>query len=126
MNAIITHTDGIIYPTEIVGYESERQSANVAHPVPGRAGSDYTLRPARLRVGTLVLLFADTPEATAEEASLAAELAHAQAQALTLTTAALDSILMTYVLRDGGSLKRRFDTETRKTWTVEVDFEEIP
>lgn len=125
MTTIITHAGGIIYPTLIAGYESSRESGNIAHPISGRSNPDYTLRPAALRTGTLTLLFSDDEVSTAEEASLAAEEAHALPQPLVLATAGKTSILMTYVVREGGRIARSIDSVTHKTWTLTVDFQEI-
>lgn len=144
MATIITYPGGEIYPTLISGYESSRTSNNREHRVPGRANSDFTLRPAGLRSGTLELVFAtnagtteyvidedgyvvpvDIPGATAEAASKACEDAHAAGQVLTLATAERDSILMTYVVRENGDITRRLDPQTRAVWIVTVDYQEI-
>ncbi len=143
MTTIITHADGTIFPTLIEGYESTRDSGNVAHPIVGSDNPDYTLRPAGLRTGTLTLLFADTPASTgyvieddyvvpveipeqsAEDASLVCETVHASAQVFTLTTADRATILMTYVVRAGGKIIRTLDRDTRSVWLVAVEYQEI-
>ncbi|MDR7113880.1 hypothetical protein J2X03_003782 [Microbacterium trichothecenolyticum] len=145
MTTIITHPGGTIYPTLISGYESEQDSGNIEHRIPGRPNPDYSLRPATLRAGTLSLVFRNAgtesviyvldedgyvvpigvPSSTAEEASLAAADAHAAGEVLTLANAERASVLMTYILRDGGRLRRRLDPQTRSVWLVDVDFQEV-
>lgn len=144
MTTIISHAGGLIYPTLIEGYESQRESGNIAHPVSGRANPDYTLRPASLRTGTLTLVFTGSSAVAEygfvdgyivalggeggmdpEIASLEAEQAHAEARVFTLTTAERTTVLMTYVVREGGRIARMLDPQTRRVWMVMVDFQEI-
>lgn len=144
MTSMITHSGGSIFPTAIEGYETESASGNIAQPVAGRAGNDYSLRPASLRVGTLTLVFAsgtasssefvldadgyivrvDVPAQGGEEASAAAEAAHRLPQVLTLASAPIGTALMRYVAREGGRIKRTLNASTG-TWRVLIDFEEV-
>lgn len=144
MASIITHSGGSIYPTAIENYETDSTSGNIAQPVAGRAGNDYSLRPASLRIGTLTLVFAggtlasrefildehgyiapvDIPAQNGEAASAEAEAAHRQPQVFTLNTP-LSTAQMRYVVREGGRIKRTLNASTG-SWRLLIDFEEVP
>lgn len=114
-----TVTDGAttITPLLVLGYASKRESRNVVHQVIGRTGDDVTLRPASLRTGTLTMLFANEADA------LACEQMHAAGAVFTLVDDDLSSTTMLYIL--AGSLPRVLDDQTRRRWTVAVDFQEV-
>lgn len=104
-----------IVPTAVDGYESERESGTVLHPIAGRSSPDATLAPASLRTGVLRLVFPTEAE------SKAAEDAHALPLAFTLTTG-LSTIDMYYVVTGRA---RRTLSQTRVEWIVEVPFQEV-
>lgn len=113
----ISHAGGTIHPDLVLGYQSSRESGNIIHTVPGRSNPDVTLRPARLRTGSLELFFADEYDAKA------AEDAHANGSTFALVVEDRASVAMFYVV--SGSISRELDSQTRKRWTVRVDYQEI-
>lgn len=121
MTVTITYPGAVdtINPDQIDGYDSERESGNVLHPIAGRASGDATLAPAQLRTGTLRLVFAD------EAASKAAEDAHSLPVAFTFSASDLSTVDMYYILQPGGRVRRSIDEETRNAWLLEVPFQEV-
>jgi hypothetical protein len=114
-----TLSDGVTTVTPILvdGYTSTRESGNVVHTIIASASPEVTLRAARLRTGTLVLLFATQAEA------LAAEALHALPVVLTLADPDVSGINMSYVAH--GTIVVELDDQTRELWTVSVDFQEV-
>lgn len=104
-------------PLQVLGYESQRASANVFHDVIGRSNPDATLRPAGLRTGTLSYLF-DSESMAAE-----CERMHAGTAVLSLDDPELPTIAMQYVA--DGSITRQLDSDTRALWLVGVAFREV-
>lgn len=104
-------------PLQVLGYESQRASANVFHDVIGRPNPDVTLRPAGPRTGTLSFLFAS--EADAAEC----ERMHAGTSVLTIDDPELPTIAMPYVA--DGAISRQLDSDTRALWVVGVAFREV-
>lgn len=117
MTTVITYTDGTITPTLVDGYTIARESRNIEHIILGRASSDFTLRPAGLRAGTLRLLFPLEADATAAEAALST------AELFSLVTDDRDGLDMSFVVV-GGGVELALDDQTRSVWIVSVTFQE--
>jgi hypothetical protein len=118
MSTITNSVDGAtITPALVLGYATARQSATVLHWVIGRPDPDVTLRQARLRSGTLELLFA-----TEAQAALCASI-HARAAVFTLSDPDVSAVNMNYVTN--GRIAYTLDPQTLKQWTVSVDYQEV-
>lgn len=136
-NGVTTFT-----PTVVDGYDADRESGNVLHPILGSANFDVTVRPARLRSGTLRMVFASAVTlpgfvvdedgyivessasvTDAEADSLACANAHAAGTLFTLSSSERASIVMQYV--PSGRVRRTLDDATRDIWIVEIDFQEV-
>ena len=100
----------------VSGYESGQQIENILHPQLNGTGYNITYRPARLRAGTLRLLFATPAQAAAAITVLLAP------NTFTLT-ADVAQVSMTFVLRPG--VLRPVLTEDVVPWMVEVPFQEV-
>lgn len=115
-----TISDGTttITPILIDGYESNRASRNVVHPILGTNVPAVSLRPAALRTGHLTALVENRAAAVALESVLAG------ANLLTFTDT--DTTLsMTFVLGGDGRIDVTLDRNTRRRWTVEFDYVEV-
>lgn len=113
----VVQAPAIARPLQVLGYESQRASANVFHDVIGRANPDVTLRPAGLRTGTLTYLFGSEVDA------LECERMHSGTGVLTLDDPDLPTIAMPYVA--DGAITRQLDSETRRLWLVGVAYREV-
>ena len=100
----------------VMGYNPERESGNVVHPILGRADPDVTLKPLRLRAGTLEL-FMNTIEAAF---ALVEQLEEQGWQHLESTEAPLAD--MHFVVFGTVSIQADDDTDT---FTVSVGFQEV-
>lgn len=120
MTALITGGATSITPDVVLGYESAREAASIAHPILGSSSPDVTLRPAQMRAGTLTLGFI---QATAEADSSAAEENLSAAAAFTLTESTRPTAGMRFIVT--GPIRRALSSETRATWTVTFDYTEI-
>jgi len=119
MASLITVNDGssdTISPVLVLGYETERESQNIVHDIIG-GGIGVTLIRPRPRSGTLNLLF--TEEADAKDAldTLSRE------TTFTLSDTDRSTIAMTFVAN--GRIGLVLDSETRDTWEVAVDYQEV-
>ena len=114
-----TITDGTttITPELVLGYEVSQESRNVVHTILGRSTPDITLRFTNLRTGTLQLLF--TSATDAEEARQL----HINPIVFTLESTEIPEADMSYVV--AGSISTVLEDETRKLWTISVDFQEV-
>lgn len=117
MATIITSGDTTIEPLLVTGWEASQDSRNIIHTIIGRSTPDVTLKPAGLRSGTLELLFENATDADE------ARLLHADAVVFTLTSSELSQVDMTYVV--AGSISSVLEDETRRLWTISVDFQEV-
>lgn len=120
MTALITGGATSITPDVVLGYESAREAASIAHPILGSSSPDVTLRPAQMRAGTLTLGFI---QATAEADSSAAEENLSTAAAFTLTESIRPTVGMRFIVT--GTIRRALSSETRATWTVKFDYTEV-
>jgi hypothetical protein len=123
MADIITAGEATIEPTLILGYTAQRTSGNLVHEILGKAGPDVTLRPARLRSGTLTLGF---ESATSEaDSKTAADLLATYDGVFSLISAERASVDMSWVVAEGGRISRDLDDLTRDAWVITVDFQEV-
>ena len=120
MGTTISHAGGEIEPTAVLGYSADRATANIIHPILGRANPDVTMRPAALRTGTLSMGFHGD---AAELDSKTAEDAHATGEVFTLVSTDVETISMSYVV--AGAVTRMLEDESRDAWIVDVEFQEV-
>lgn len=106
-----------ITPELVLGWSTSQDSRNVIHSIIGRSDPEVTLQPANLRTGTMELFFLS--EAEAEEARLI----HSSAAIFTLYSDEITSANLYYVVT--GSISMALEDETRRYWTVTVDYQEI-
>lgn len=99
------------------GYGAETPVETVLHPQAFGSGHLVVWRPARLRRGTLALMF---PTATAAHAAIAML---KTSYSFTLT-AALPEASMVFVVRPG-VLKPRLGVEGGDEWLVDVPYQEV-
>lgn len=117
MASVIIHSTGTITPEAIDGFEASRRVRTIVHDILGRSDPDVTFRPAGLRAGKLTLVFADGAAAADAEATLRLT------QVFTLTNPDVPQVGMSFVVADGEITMSI--NETRKSWTVEVPFQEV-
>lgn len=120
MSTLITHGADTITPTQVLGYDTEREAGNIVHPILGRSNPDVTLRPARLRTGTLTLGFHGR---TSEADSLTAEALHATGGVFAVVSTDRATVEMSYVV--DGMIRRELDDESRDAWVLSVGFQEV-
>jgi hypothetical protein len=117
MASTITQGDTTITPALVLGYDSSRTSGNIVHWILGRPDPDITLRPARLRNGTLKLLF------RTEAAAAACLSLHSGTGVFTLADPDVSSVGMRYAV--DGSIDISLDPQTLEMWVVSVAYQEI-
>lgn len=118
MAAVITHASGEIVPEVVNGFEGSSEVRSIVHTVLGREDPDITFRPAGLRRGTLLLVFADGASANAAAAVLRIP------QQFTLSDEDVPEVGMDFVVA-GGDVRQTLDPETRTVWIVTVPFQEV-
>ncbi len=119
MADVITSGATVITPTLILGYESTRAPGTIVHDIIGRANPDVTLRPAGTRTGRMELGF------IGEADSYAAETALSTAAVFTLTSTDRPTVALSFIVKEGGTITRTLDDETRNAWTVAFDWREV-
>jgi hypothetical protein len=116
---VSTITDGItaVTPLLVIAWDTQREAGNVLHDIIGRTDDDVTLRPARLRTGTLECLCATLEDALQLEilASLPVKLIFEDADHPALN--------MTFVA--SGAIAVALDDETRRQATCSIDFAQV-
>jgi hypothetical protein len=117
MASTITQRGTTITPLLVTGYDTSRDSANIVHWIIGREDPDVTLRRAKLRRGTLNMLFATEAQAAS------CENVHTDPEVFVFADTDLPSIGMRYVVN--GPITRGLDPETRELWLVTVAYQEI-
>jgi hypothetical protein len=117
MTTTISDGTTTITPKLVLGYEVSQESRNVVHTILGRAAPDITLHFTNLRTGTLEMLFENAIEA--EEARQL----HINPIVFSLASSEIPEANMDYVV--SGSVSTVLEDETRKLWTVSVDFQEV-
>lgn len=117
MSTTITTGLDVMTPTVIDGYESTRRSSNIMHPILGSENVDVTYRPAKLRSGTLRMVFSSEADA------LEAEFLHANGTVFTIASTDRTAIVMSYAV--DGDITLRLDDETRAVWLLDVGYQEV-
>lgn len=117
MATTITTGTTTITPTLVTGWQASQESRNIVHTIIGRSTPDVTLKPANMRTGTLEMLFETA--ADADEARIV----HMEAAVFTLTSSELAEVNMAYVV--AGTISSVLEDETRRLWTLSVDFQEV-
>lgn len=117
MATTITTGSTTITPLLVTGWQASQESRNIVHTIIGRSSPDVTLKTANMRTGTLEMLFG-----TAADADEARTL-HVEAAVFTLTSSELSQVNMAYVV--AGSISSILEDETRRLWTISVDFQEV-
>jgi hypothetical protein len=117
MASTITQGGTTVTPELVLGYDSSRTSGNIVHWILGRPDPDVTLRPARLRKGTLKLLFAS------ESAAGTCFRLHGGAGVFVLADSDVESVGMRYVV--DGNIDIGLDPQTQEMWLVSVAYQEI-
>lgn len=102
----------------VTGYDGGHRIENVLNPQLNGEGYNVTYRPARLRSGTLRLLFASAAHAWAAVAVLKTS------HTFTLT-ADVSELGMTFVLRPGELKPNPGSGDVSAPWLVEVPFQEV-
>lgn len=100
----------------LMSYAADRESGNIVHRILGRADPEITLKPLRLRTGSLTCFMGTSAEAHA----LVAQFTQLGWQRLASTEEPLTN--MYFVV--AGNLAVTADDET-ETFTVAVDFQEV-
>ncbi len=120
MTSQITGGASPVYPNMILGYESTRDGGSLVHPILGTSNPDVSLRPAKLRGGTLKLAFLAE---SAESDSKSAEDQLSSATVFTLLDDDRTTVGMQFIV--SGPIRRLLDPESRRAWTVEVEYTEV-
>lgn len=140
-SGIITAGPNIIVPTLVLGHQATRSSRNIVHEILGNPNPDVTFRPAKSRSGRMRLLFATAVSsgfdwvdgyyvevvagADPEADSLAAvNVLATYAGAMQFTAAGRPTLTMSFIVGEG-DITRTLDDQTRRTWVVEFDFQEV-
>lgn len=100
-------------------YEPEHALGNILHPKMNGSGFNVTYKPARLRGGTMVLLFADAAAAHAAAALLVTS------YRFTLESDEPEADMTFVVGRPGGSGSLRPRPGEGLEWLVDVPFQEV-
>lgn len=109
-------TEVEMHPTLVVGYQTSRESGNIVHTIIGRSDPVVTLRPAKLRTGTLGLLFEQ--EADAWECVYQ----HSLVGVGRLEDSDLPDLYMVYVVDGSVNIEPQQGTSV---WMVSIDYQEI-
>lgn len=121
MTTQITVGTETIEPTLVLGYsDAARPAMSLVHEVLGREDDDVTLRPAKLRRGTLTVGFRS---ATSETDSSTAETLLASSQLFSLVSDERPTLAMTAVVQ--GEISRQLDDESRDAWILTFGFHEV-
>lgn len=103
-------------PTLILGYQTERVSQNIVHDLVGGGILISYVRP-RPRSGTLSLFY--PTEALANSAAVL----FTRENSFTINDTDRSTINMTFVI--SGAIRLSLDDETRNSWVVDVDYQEV-
>ena len=117
MSTTITSGATTITPELVTGWESTNDTFNIVHDILSKASPDITLRGSTTRSGTLTMLFV-----TAAACETARAL-HVGANVLTLASSSITAANFNYVVN--GAVTATLDDDTRRYWTLSVDYKEI-
>ena len=117
MSTTVTSGATTITPELVTGWESTNDTFNIVHDILSRSTPDITLRGSTTRSGTLTMLF--LTEASCETARAL----HLGANVLTLASTEITAANFDYVV--AGAVAASLEDETRRYWTLSVDYKEI-
>jgi hypothetical protein len=117
MATTISNADDTLTPLLVEGWQSSRETGTVLHVVLGSNSPAVTVRPARLRTGTLRTLWDDFTVACIVEQALAA------GAVWTLADDDRPEIGMTFVV--SGAVELELDDETRRIAWVSFEYTEV-
>lgn len=117
MATTISNGTTTLTPTIVDGWESVQATRNVIHDILGNTSPDVTLRPARMRTGTLKTVWETKAQAEA------ARQLHLTATVFTLTSDVITYITMQYVV--AGAVTTTLFDDTRNAWTVDIEYQEV-
>lgn len=117
MATTITSGATTITPQLVTGWESTNDTQNIVHDILSRSTPDITLRGSTTRSGTLVMLF------LTEAACETARALHTGANVLTLASTQITAANFDYIV--AGAVAAALDDETRRYWTLSVDYKQI-
>lgn len=117
MTTTITSGATTITPELITGWESKNDTFNIVHDILSKSTPDITLRGSTTRSGTLTMLF------LTEAACETARALHVGANVLTLASTAIAAANFDYIV--SGSVSATLEDNTRRYWTLSVDYKEI-
>lgn len=104
-------------PALVDGWEATREARTIVHDILGTNDAAVTLRPHKLRSGTLAIVVGTDPAlAAALEAMLSA------GDVLALASTEQTTVAMSFVV--SGDVTLSLD-DTRMVWLLEVDFQEV-
>lgn len=115
-----TITDGVttLNPDQVQGWDAERPSRSVLHPILSRPDPDVTLRPGGLRTGTMRQFYLSYAPAQA-----AAD-AQAAASVWNMTASDQAGLTLRYVVANG-SVRLSAVGDDLNRWIVEVPYQEV-
>lgn len=117
MTTTITSGATVITPELVTGWESSNDTYNIVHDILSRPTPDITLRGSTTRAGTLTMLF--LTEASCETARAL----HAGSNVLTLASTEITAANFNYIV--SGAVVATLEDDTRRFWTLTVDYREI-
>ncbi len=116
MSTTISNGDDTLTPALVNGWEATREARTIVHDILGTNEPAVTLRPHKLRSGTLEIV-------VGTDAVLAAALDGMLSAGDVLTLASTEQpVGMAFVA--SGDVKLSLD-DTRMVWLIEVDFQEV-
>lgn len=117
MTTTITSGATTITPQLVTGWESTNDTFNIVHDILSKSTPDITLRGSTTRSGTLTMLF------LTETACETARALHVGANVLTLASTAITAANFDYIV--SGAITATLEDDTRRYWTLSVDYKEI-
>jgi hypothetical protein len=111
--------DTVARPKIVMNYVSTRESRNIYHEIIGRSYPAVTTRPAQSRTGTLEFLF------ETEADSVIGENIHNAGTIVRLRHEGNAQRNMNLDYMVNGSVTRSLEPETRRLWTLTVNYREV-
>lgn len=108
-----------IEPLVVNGLSVSREARSIVHTILGSSNPDVTFRSASLRHGTLELIMPSAASAFAAQSALLT------LRPFDLIESDVPQANMRFVVPEGGDITVTLDRVARKSWIVEVPFEEI-
>lgn len=117
MATTISNGTDTLTPDLVNGWEATREARTIVHDILGSSEGAVTLRPHKLRAGTLAIV-------VGTDAALAGDLEVmlCAGEVLTLESSDKPTIGMSFAVH--GDVTSRLDA-TRKVWLIDADFQEV-